>query len=229
MKRFYLLNLLSVMIYCQASAHSGMYDRYLGSSVSIGTLCCVVAITHLLCFIIIRRVRSSKLLRLKKCIVAVSTAISTKEWVACIAGWLLFTITWGTYLGCFLNIFDLLAFIPFWVIWVILSVNIFNSKKRSRLFTSRKAIAKMIFTSIYQVIGIIVYSLICESPVLHSFVYYTDAEYDSYGLILYPGIEGVLYDFEWMINFACAFAVPFFMLMLYKCSNKIKRKWAQGR
>lgn len=192
-----------------ASAHAGMFDRFLERMVSYRALLCVILLTHIVLYLVLKFCDNNVIRSYKKCIVKVSKRFCKNHLIATISAWILSTIAFGIYLVLvaeqifFFGGFIILLFWSLYILWVLVK------KWRNKYLTGFRAIYKQLNVVIFQIIGTIFYMVICNFEFFKSMFSYTDAEYQLSNFYLYPEISPI---FEIMFSISIVgalFILPF--------------------
>ena len=187
MKRLILYVILFVLCGL-AYAHAGMYDRWLARFVSLCAIQFTICVTQIACFILIRK---AKYRHYRMRLLLVAKNLQKKWWMNMIVTWGLSSFVLASYLtiiGEVIFIFGILLLFVFWVWYSYLVLT-----RNKRWVFCIKPLYFHIVASFGQIMGIILYEILCLMGLGRSIVDY------------------LAYD---MIHIIIAMTIPYMLLMI---------------
>ena len=213
---------LLVLIGSPEFALAGFADEMEESNMNLTAITIVLVIAQIICYLIIRFYKHERTWTYKKKIVQITNRIHKKKWTIYLYAWLLSTFIWNPYLSVFIAYF-ILGIISF-VLWIIYCIFVLKKKLRIKYLTGKNATANLLSIMFQQIIGYILYIIICCTPITALFKREVN-EFEGEVFYIYPSPVALAYIIEGFLGTAFFFAIPYIVIAIIRllklCTNKI--------
>lgn len=206
-------------------AYAGMADSLIRMIINFGGVGITVLFTQIVMHV--WYVDKGRFKNLDNFLNRIATSVTVNKWKALWIAWLLGTILITPYLSLFFCLF----FIGIFLLCIVVGIYTFsllNKKLRVKLI-SRKAIYLMLHGVIQQSVAYVLYALLCRTPVLRSWLYVRDSEYEYTGFAFYPDLDAFSYMVESYIIITIIFSFPNLLFTLIWGCKTLHRKHIQKK
>lgn len=245
MKRILALYFLILSFANSAFALAGFADEWENRDMNQALILITLAITQVICYLVIRFVKNRFTWKYKKAIYRLTYLMQQKRWLKWFTSWLLSSFIWSPYLIFLLMFATFLlwkacefyvspteevsilgSFLLFISPTIVLAIFLFRKRLRINFLTGKKATAKLLSVSFQQIVGYFIFIIVCATPITELFKRKVN-EFDGQVFYIYPTPDGIFYIIENFFYVAFLFAIPYILIAVIRlfrlCINKINR------
>ena len=208
----YLLLILSFCISFIASAHAGMYDRFIEHAVTYTALFEMVLAVSIVLLVPIIVLKLTPIKRYERGMMHIIESICRNDLYQSILGWFVSSISIGLYLILVVEQIFMVGIFVFLFVWLTYIICSCIRKWRNALMLGIKAIYFHVNIIISQVIGIIAYECTINMEFFKNLFKYTDEEYQMANYYVYPRHADLLEIGSSLLWVMGLFAIPFIFI-----------------
>ena len=216
MKKIILLFILSILFTLPSYAHAGMYDRFLDIMVSFRAMFFVVLFTHISCILCVKYFKAAFFSKLQIRIIRLINYIQRNKITMYFSSWLFSSFVYGIYLILISGQIFFWGFgIPFILFFILIIIWTIRKKWREKYLFGTKALFCYIQSSVFILVGIILYSVLSQLDLFKRLFSYTDEEYQLANFYLYPEWDSIYLLASNLIECYLFFIIPYLPLIIY--------------
>ena len=216
MKKIILLFILSILFTLPSYAHAGMYDRFLDIMVSFRAMFFVVLFTHISCILCVKYFKAAFFSKLQIRIIRLINYIQRNKITMYFSSWLFSSFVYGIYLILISGQIFFWGFgIPFILFFILIIIWTIRKKWREKYLFGTKALFCYIQSSVFILVGIILYSVLSQLDLFKRLFSYTDEEYQLANFYLYPEWDSIFLLASNLIECYLFFIIPYLPLIIY--------------
>ncbi len=228
--------IIALLLPTTAMAFAGRGDQLNELLINLLAIGVVVLLTQIVAHVVI--VRGNRWCWLNNRLKRLAIKISANKWRALPVSWLLtacltasygivVVVVFGLYLMMWLLV---MGYIGEWCRWILLLAPLFLLIIPIRKFLlGNRSMYLMLHGLIQQLVGYVLYALICSTPLLQSWLFVKDSEYEYNGFATYPGWEAFGYVAQCFIGLMAVWGISYLLLALFMRMTCLLKKRKEKR